>query len=91
MHQSTGYSFEIRPSEGDATPEYEVLMPGQQEMLFVPPPAWACSPGANLSPTLKVYCLWHSGLGHEGCSCEYTPSSCSIISEPDPLCSFPPK
>ena len=36
MHQSTGYSFEIRPSEGDATPEYEVLMPGQQEMLFVP-------------------------------------------------------
>ena len=36
MHRSTGYSFEIRPSEGSATPEYEVLMPGQQEMLFIP-------------------------------------------------------
>ncbi len=35
-HRSTGYTFEIRPSEGDATPESEVLMPGQRELLFIP-------------------------------------------------------
>ena len=35
-HRNTGYTFEIRPSEGDATPEYEMLMPGQQELLFIP-------------------------------------------------------
>ena len=35
-HRSTGYTFEIRPSEGDSTPEHEVLMPGQRELLFIP-------------------------------------------------------
>lgn len=35
-HRSTGYIFEIRPAEGDATPGHEVLMPGQQELLFLP-------------------------------------------------------
>ena len=35
-HKSTGYTFEIRPSEAGATPEHEALMPGEREMLFIP-------------------------------------------------------
>ena len=35
-HRSTGYIFEIRPTDGHATPEHELLMPGQQELLFIP-------------------------------------------------------
>ena len=35
-HRSTGYIFEIRPAEGHATPEHELLLPGQQELLFIP-------------------------------------------------------
>ena len=35
-HRATGYTFEIRPADGLSAAEEEVLMPGQQELAFIP-------------------------------------------------------
>lgn len=35
-HRATGYTFEIRPADGLSAAEEEVLMPGQQELSFIP-------------------------------------------------------
>ena len=35
-HRGTGYSFEIRPAETDSAAQDEALVPGQQDLAFIP-------------------------------------------------------
>lgn len=66
-HRSTGYTFEIRPVEAHSVAEDEMILPGEQELVFVPLSIGHAAEVAQQShsPQHSVQC----GLEYDACIC----------------------
>ena len=52
-HRSTGYTFEIRPVQAHSVAEDEMILPGEQELVFVPLSIGHAAEVAHLSHSLQ--------------------------------------
>jgi len=76
-HRSTGYTFEVRPIEAHSMAEDEMILPGEQELVFVP---------LSIGQAAEVTHLSHSLQHSVHCGLEYDARICAKKIESRGIC-----